>query len=393
MELDMWTTSLLAGDWSFNLPVDHSGGLFGDIKSQGYLYGDDSLGLHLQDAVKHVRSESPTKNEDILGTEWMESSDLGSFFEVMGNGHDKLLPLEASLIEYTFSTAPEEPVSFDEHVVKHDSTKRSQNSEEYTSLEEFLSMPLSNQVVDICPQDQYGLSPPSSPDQVAPVIKIEPISTVGASQIGSPNCSHDTSLVDLFGDDAFETTVADQSLIFGGLDFTSVSGSESSVTFDDASELISSPLSADYVESMLSGSTPSSPSSVSRSIIESSPELYKVILTSTIEANKRFSPYTKTKPSKQPKASRTHAPAELVPDDMIREQLSKKDRKKLQNKNAAIRYRMKKKEEAAGIKTEEQILEEQNLELRTKVEDLQREIKYMKNLMEDVCKAKGLTFK
>lgn len=327
---------------------------------------------------------------DILGTEWMESSDLGSLLEVMGN-QDKLL-LEAGLIEYTYSIAPEEPVTFVEPVAEHDS-KLCKNARHYSSIEDFLSsMPINGQSSGICTAkvtfDSF-LSPPSSPEQVAPVVKIEPInSTTGVT--ARSHCLS-SGADDLFGND-FDVSVDDSGLIFDGLELSVAEVGDSVVTFDDATELISSPLSAEDVDSMLSSSLPTSPSAVSSSsIIESSPELYRVIVNSSIESTKRFSPYTKPKASKQTKASgRNRAPAEPVPDHIIGEQLSKRDRKKLQNKNAAIRYRMKKKEEAVGIKTEEQELEEINDELKGKVDDLQREIKYMKNLMEDVLRAKGL---
>lgn len=68
----------------------------------------------------------------------------------------------------------------------------------------------------------------------------------------------------------------------------------------------------------------------------------------------------------------------------------KKSRKKEQNKNAATRYRMKKKAEIAEILEEERGLMTQNEELETKISDIQREIKYLKNLMRDLFKAKGL---
>lgn len=68
----------------------------------------------------------------------------------------------------------------------------------------------------------------------------------------------------------------------------------------------------------------------------------------------------------------------------------RKLRKKEQNKNAATRYRLKKKAEQAGIMGEESVLYEKNVSLKEKAIELQREIKYLKSLMRDVCKAKGL---
>lgn len=68
----------------------------------------------------------------------------------------------------------------------------------------------------------------------------------------------------------------------------------------------------------------------------------------------------------------------------------KKVRKKEQNKNAATRYRMKKKAEIEVILSEEKGLAKHHDELENKIVDLQREIKYLKGLMRDLFKAKGL---
>ncbi|XP_021929394.1 activating transcription factor of chaperone isoform X2 [Zootermopsis nevadensis] len=68
----------------------------------------------------------------------------------------------------------------------------------------------------------------------------------------------------------------------------------------------------------------------------------------------------------------------------------KRMRKKEQNKNAATRYRQKKKAEIEEILGEEKGLEDMNAELQLKASDLSREIKYLKGLMRDLFKAKGL---
>lgn len=73
----------------------------------------------------------------------------------------------------------------------------------------------------------------------------------------------------------------------------------------------------------------------------------------------------------------------LAPED-------KKSRKKEQNKNAATRYRMKKKQEIEEILSEEKDLQDKHDDLENKVTELQREIKYLKSLMRDLFKAKGL---
>lgn len=68
----------------------------------------------------------------------------------------------------------------------------------------------------------------------------------------------------------------------------------------------------------------------------------------------------------------------------------RKVRKKEQNKNAATRYRQKKKQEIKEIVGEEQELTNHNEKLQSQVGDLQREIRYLKGLMRDLFKAKGL---
>nr|CAD7605294.1 unnamed protein product [Timema genevievae] len=68
----------------------------------------------------------------------------------------------------------------------------------------------------------------------------------------------------------------------------------------------------------------------------------------------------------------------------------KKLRKKEQNKNAATRYRQKKRAEVEVIVSEEKGLEDINKELTANVSELQREIKYLKNLMRDAFRRRGL---
>lgn len=59
----------------------------------------------------------------------------------------------------------------------------------------------------------------------------------------------------------------------------------------------------------------------------------------------------------------------------------KKERKKLQNVEAARRYRDKKKNEQSTIESEESILEKKNKALQEKVSDIESEIKTLKKLM------------
>lgn len=67
----------------------------------------------------------------------------------------------------------------------------------------------------------------------------------------------------------------------------------------------------------------------------------------------------------------------------------KKSRKKEQNKNAATRYRIKKKQEVEVIMDEEKILMDKNRKLTTTYKDTKREVKYLKSLLRDLFKARG----
>lgn len=69
---------------------------------------------------------------------------------------------------------------------------------------------------------------------------------------------------------------------------------------------------------------------------------------------------------------------------------ARRERKKEQNKNAATRYRLKKKQEVEEILSEERQLQDTHDDLQSELTEVQREIKYLKNLMRDMFKAKGL---
>lgn len=83
----------------------------------------------------------------------------------------------------------------------------------------------------------------------------------------------------------------------------------------------------------------------------------------------RSSPYPKTKPAKKKSPEQ-------------------KERKRCQNRNAASKYRNKKKDELGELFEEAQKLEETNKNLSDKVTSLTAEIDYLKGLMLDVIKAK-----
>lgn len=67
----------------------------------------------------------------------------------------------------------------------------------------------------------------------------------------------------------------------------------------------------------------------------------------------------------------------------------KKSRKKEQNKNAATRYRQKKKQEIEVIIDEERILHDEYLKLKSEYNDKKREKLYLRGLLKEIYKARG----
>ncbi|XP_071964416.1 uncharacterized protein [Antedon mediterranea] len=68
---------------------------------------------------------------------------------------------------------------------------------------------------------------------------------------------------------------------------------------------------------------------------------------------------------------------------------SRRERKKDQNKQAATRYREKKRTETMAIRSEVEELENRNTELKDTVESMTKEIKYLKDLLQEVLTVKG----
>lgn len=89
-----------------------------------------------------------------------------------------------------------------------------------------------------------------------------------------------------------------------------------------------------------------------------------------------------------PKSSKGRPPVKRISKQRKRSTppyiTDKKERKKLQNVNAARKYRDKKKEEQFGIEEEEQGLMRRNKELKAKVSEMEAEMKTMKKLMKEL---------
>lgn len=98
----------------------------------------------------------------------------------------------------------------------------------------------------------------------------------------------------------------------------------------------------------------------------------------------------RSSPPSSPRSSDEEWCSSSRPKPYSRNVDDRRSRKKEQNKNAATRYRQKKKAEVEVLLNEEQALRKRHVELGDKCSDLQREIRYLKGLMRDLFKAKGL---
>lgn len=100
----------------------------------------------------------------------------------------------------------------------------------------------------------------------------------------------------------------------------------------------------------------------------------------TLKSSPAIATALKAKQSKQKRKPRTNR----------RSLEDRQSRKKEQNKTAANRYRMKKKAEVEILLDEERELIKRHDTLRTQYEEVGREVKYIKSLLRELFKAKGL---
>jgi len=118
------------------------------------------------------------------------------------------------------------------------------------------------------------------------------------------------------------------------------------------------------------------------------PEAHQPLASYTPVSSPEPMPVTsyRSKPYERPRKPGTN---KGLPKEVI--QLERKLRKKQQNKDAATRYRQKKKLEKTEINGECEILESRNAVLHEKVDSMTKEIRYLKDLLAEVFAAKGLT--
>jgi len=149
-----------------------------------------------------------------------------------------------------------------------------------------------------------------------------------------------------------------------------------------------SPVSVDDIESLLSENTPSTsamstaPSSPQHS--EHDDGTFNSILYELMTEGQTESTAGPAKKSK----SRKKGPYGSAKKDYDKT-LDRKQRKKQQNRDAALRYRSKKRSQQEILDSQAEELEEKNKTLRDKVDSISREIQYLKDLMAEVRKAKS----
>lgn len=155
-------------------------------------------------------------------------------------------------------------------------------------------------------------------------------------------------------------------------------------------ESILSPVSADEVESILSSSPPS-PSQdatlaslfsgfTSKPVTLDNEQVGEVLHVGPQRASRekaRSAPYTVHSSTPSPAANPRKPKA------------NRRERKKEQNRTAALRYREKKRSEQDVLQVEADELVEKNKALSDKVDSISREIKYLKDLMAEVQKARS----
>lgn len=354
------------------LPMSSLTGLSGSVEEVddfGYLgnvFPGDSqirkMAPKLADPCDNILDLLSIENaEDAFKDGWMENVDLSHFLDGMDTSevlsHDQIVSTPANVPTEEDSTKPNGAMNI---------------------LHGLLTQPMEQ------------ITPPTSPEaQVAPELSqidlLEAITEDSGFNLSEDIVEVESSLpvIHVNDSDHLDTSYLNSAIVYNVSDTSSVSNVEldtsSSVELDlsGSDYLIDSPLSADEIDSILSGSEPPSPSSVEDP--DYIPEETKSFSSKSLKA-------TKTSKSKSKRL-------EVEPYEIPTEGLSKKEKKRIQNKNAAIRYRMKKKMESTQVQSEEDQLLEKNKNLKEQVEQIQREIEYMKNLMSDVCKAKGLKLK
>lgn len=335
---------LLDGD------LDGALGLISDFGQDGGLKFQQPLQASLESLV------IPDTVEDSFGEDWMETVDLSS---LLAGNH------EVSEVPDIVEVSQPAPLSDAEPQPRKEGLKASA----FELLKQLLTCPVSETKVESVEADE---SLPSSPEvQVldlqqffnTPVADGSSLDLLAATEPVSSNCLED--LIEIKPEVTLDSMVVFE-------------GQESVASPSD--QAWSPPLSVVSLDSSVS--MPSSPESLQTIDSSHLSELNDSF--SQVSENDFVEVKSISKRSKRDTKSRT-TPYNL---DNVVHVADKKVRKKVQNKNAATRYRVKKRIEKLSLSEQEGSLVDRNKELKEKVESLQREISYMKELMSEIQKAK-----
>ena len=289
-------------------------------------------------------------DEEIVGREWLEDAPILQGSQC-GLEALKSVALEPTL-ELGGEAQPDSPVPKPSQLEDNPYTTGMGLIELLTSSVDLASF---NNVAQSMDLDVVNPGSPSlapmSPEDIESILSSEPTSPLASDE------SFESLFSTVSSDSSFDLSVLDDSEnLPADLVRLSemVSSEDQSVTMDDLSEI------------------KVSPGESSSSDVDGTHVKYHV-------DKSRTTPYARNVKKEQ------KSPQEKL--------LDRKLRKKQQNKDAATRYRQKKKAEMDLNHTEVETLENKNIDLRNKVEQMTNEIQYLKNLFADVHKARGIKIK
>jgi len=191
-------------------------------------------------------------------------------------------------------------------------------------------------------------------------------------------------------DDVTTAVTREAAILFSSmLDMTMTSSSSSIASSPSPSNAPASPERPSSRDSSFSTTDSSADSISERPSLEVNLELFSFYQNSSSEANMaagESSPESAT--SKRARSSRKSPRASSSRPKSARRTGDIKIRKRDQNRDAATRYREKKRAESDILRIEEEKLERKNDELRDRVDGLSSEIKYLKGLMKEMIEAR-----
>ncbi|GCC32021.1 cyclic AMP-dependent transcription factor ATF-4-like [Chiloscyllium punctatum] len=230
-----------------------------------------------------------------------------------------------------------------------------------------------------CDLEELPFDPLPAKLQVADLGLSSDLGSLPNSPPGSDQLAPDTPTITpeslILSPDHFLHLLEKETRVLGGEEFTRSWPLQDSCKEEDEGPLLDS-------DSGVGASPPHSPAESSdRSISEGSPQ-------SSGLSSDDLSP-RRPKPYDRPSVENTGSSSKVKVSSVESRGLEKKLKKMEQNKSAATRYRQKKRAEHGAILAECTLLEEKNKNLQEKADSLVKEIQYLKDLIEEVRKAKS----